>query len=77
MAKQLMQQCLECGAFSLQRTCPACGGNAQAAAPLKWSPEDHRAGIRRKMNRVEDPAWAESLPTLPASEAMEALLEEE
>ncbi|MCH1460758.1 MAG: RNA-protein complex protein Nop10 [Candidatus Poseidonia sp.] len=77
MARQRMQQCLSCGKFSLKIECPSCGERAQAAAPLKWSPEDHRAGLRRRMNRVEDPAWAEALPTLPASEAMEALLEEE
>ncbi len=65
MAKQRMQQCLTCGAFSLKTTCPACGERAQAAAPLKWSPEDHRAALRRKMNGVEDAEWAANLATLP------------
>ncbi|NCG42676.1 MAG: ribosome biogenesis protein [Euryarchaeota archaeon] len=49
MAKQLLQQCLDCNAWSLSTTCPSCGKTAQAAAPLKWSPEDHRAELRRKM----------------------------
>lgn len=77
MAKQRLQRCLGCGAFGLQRTCSVCGGSAQAAAPLKWSPEDHRAGLRRKMNGVEEKEWPQSLPTLPSAEAMEVQLEEE
>ncbi|MBL6733438.1 MAG: hypothetical protein ISP84_02710 [Candidatus Poseidonia sp.] len=70
MARQRMQQCLSCKAFSLKTTCPACGEVAQAAAPLKWSPEDHRAALRRKMNRVEEPGWASTLPTLPTLDEM-------
>ena len=70
MAKQRMQQCLSCGVFSLSTTCPACGGRAQAAAPLKWSPEDNRAALRRKMNGVEDPDWPSQLATLPSLESM-------
>lgn len=70
MAKQRMQQCLSCGAFSLSTICPVCGGQAQAAAPLKWSPEDHRAALRRKMNGVEDDDWPEQLATLPSLEQM-------
>ncbi len=77
MARQRMQQCLTCGAFSLNTTCPECGEVAQAAAPLKWSPEDHRSALRRKMNGVEDPAWAQSLPTLPSLEEMQAAVQEE
>ncbi len=72
MAKQRMQQCLSCGVFSLSTTCPACGGRAQAAAPLKWSPEDNRAALRRKMNGVEDPNWPSQLATLPSLESMKA-----
>lgn len=70
MARQRMQQCLSCKAFSLKTTCPACGAVAQAAAPLKWSPEDHRAALRRKMNGVEEPGWASTLPTLPTLDEM-------
>ena len=72
MAKQRMQQCLSCGAFSLSTICPVCGGQAQAAAPRKWSPEDHRAALRRKMNGVEDDDWPEQLATLPSLEQMQA-----
>lgn len=72
MAKQRMQQCLTCGAFSLKTTCPACGERAQAAAPLKWSPEDHRAALRRKMNGVEDAEWAANLATLPHLDELKA-----
>ena len=72
MARQLLQQCLQCGAWTLSTTCPACGAKAQAAAPLKWSPEDHRADIRRKMYNVEDTGWAQSLATLETLEEMKA-----
>lgn len=72
MAKQRMQQCLSCGAFSLNTTCPSCGERAQAAAPLKWSPEDNRASLRRKMNGVEDSDWPSQLATLPSLESMKA-----
>ena len=57
MARQILQQCLTCKAWSLATTCPACGNTAQAAAPLKWSPEDNRAQIRRKMYAVESKEW--------------------
>ncbi|MDG1555849.1 MAG: nucleolar RNA-binding Nop10p family protein [Candidatus Poseidoniaceae archaeon] len=70
MARQLLQQCLECEAWTLATTCPSCGSKAQAAAPLKWSPEDHRASIRRKMYNVESPEWAANLATLPSLDEM-------
>ena len=70
MARQLLQQCLTCQAWTLATTCPACGETAQAAAPLKWSPEDNRAPIRRKMYEVESPEWTEGLPTLPPLQEM-------
>lgn len=70
MARQLLQQCLECEAWTLATTCPSCGAKAQAAAPLKWSPEDHRADIRRKMYNVADAEWANALSTLPSLEEM-------
>ena len=73
MAKQRMQQCLSCGAFCLTVVCPICGGQAQAAAPLKWSPEDHRAALRRKMNGVDKKDWPEKLASLPSLEQMEAM----
>lgn len=78
MARQILQQCLECSAWTLATTCPACGATAQAAAPLKWSPEDHRANLRRKMNGVEEEGWHEKLATLPSlSEMQELIVEEE
>lgn len=72
MARQLLQQCLKCEAWTLATTCPSCGGTAQAAAPLKWSPEDHRATIRRKMYEVESPEWSANLPTLASLDDMKA-----
>ncbi len=64
MARQILQQCLECSQFCLDTTCSHCGGKAQAAAPLRWSPEDPRANLRRKLNKVGEEGWAETLPAL-------------
>ena len=77
MPRQLLQQCIDCGAWCLETTCPACGGKAQAAAPLKWSPEDHRANVRRQLNDVESPEWAKTIPTLPSLEKMRADMEQQ
>jgi rRNA maturation protein Nop10 len=60
-----MQKCTECGEHCLSTKCPTCGGFAKAAAPMKWSPEDKRAHLRRQLEGVEEPGWSESLPTLP------------
>jgi len=72
MARQILQQCLECSAWSLSTTCPICGGKAQAAAPIKWSPEDHRASIRRKMYDVNSKKWTKNLPELDSLDEMKA-----
>ena len=61
MARQLLQHCSKCKAWTLQRDCQYCDGTANAAAPLKWSPEDQRANIRRKMYNVESKEWLDSL----------------
>ena len=37
MARQLLQQCVECQAWTFERKCPHCEGPANAAAPIKWS----------------------------------------
>ena len=70
MARQMLQQCLECSAWSLSTTCSVCGGKAQAAAPIKWSPEDHRASVRRKMYNVSSQKWTDDLPKLDSLEEM-------
>ena len=72
MARQMLQQCLECSAWSLSTTCPICGGKAQAAAPIKWSPEDHRASIRRKMYDVNQKKWTDDLPELDSLDEMKS-----
>ncbi|DAC58414.1 MAG TPA: hypothetical protein HA354_03770 [Candidatus Poseidoniaceae archaeon] len=78
MARQLLQHCKKCGAWTLQRDCPHCDGIANAAAPIKWSPEDQRANIRRKMYDVESPEWLTTLPNLKTiTESRKAIFEEE
>ena len=68
MARQQMQKCKDCGAYSLSRTCPFCGGVAQAAPPMILSPEAKRAHLRRQLEGVEEDGWAQTLPTLASSE---------
>ena len=78
MARQLLQHCKKCGAWTLQRDCPHCDEIANAAAPIKWSPEDQRANIRRKMYDVESPEWMTTLPNLKTiTDSRKAILEEE
>ena len=78
MARQLLQHCKKCGAWTLQRDCPHCDEIANAAAPIKWSPEDQRANIRRKMYHVESPEWLTTLPNLKTiTDSRKAILEEE
>ena len=64
MARQLLQQCNQCKAWTFLRECPHCNGTANAAAPIKSSPEDKRANIRRKMYNVESEEWLNDLPEL-------------
>lgn len=64
MAKQLLQFCASCSNWGLNVQCSHCGGSAKAAAPLKWSPEDQRASIRRKLNNVGTEEWFDSLPKI-------------
>jgi len=62
MARQKLQRCLSCGSHGLSTTCTNCGANAQAAAPMKWSPEDPQAARRRLRQDVGSEQWLESLP---------------
>jgi rRNA maturation protein Nop10 len=68
MARQQIQKCKDCGTHCLSTSCSKCGGIAQAAAPMKWSPEDTRAHLRRQINGVEESGWANTLPTLASNE---------
>ncbi len=63
MARSKMQKCSSCGTYTLDTTCKECGSPAEAAAPLKFSPEDPQATRRRKFLKVTEKEWAESLPS--------------
>jgi rRNA maturation protein Nop10 len=63
MARSRTQKCTACGAYGLTTTCKQCGAPAQAAAPLKFSPEDPQAARRRQFQKVTDPEWTANLPT--------------
>ncbi len=71
MVRQKLQCCLSCGAHGLSTTCRSCGENAQAAAPMKWSPEDPQAARRRQRQDVGSEQWLESLPKAVTSTGSE------
>ena len=63
MARTRLQKCTVCGAYVLSETCGDCGGQAQAAGPMRFSPEDARADLRRKLKQVGTKEWLDSLPS--------------
>ena len=63
MARTKLQKCTACGEYGLSETCKKCGAQAQAAGPMRFSPEDPRADLRRRLKNVESKEWAESLPS--------------
>ncbi|MDP6639680.1 MAG: nucleolar RNA-binding Nop10p family protein [Candidatus Poseidoniaceae archaeon] len=62
MARQKLQKCTACGAYGLATTCGKCGQRAQAAGPLKWSPEDRQAQRRRQLHDVGSEEWMAKIP---------------
>lgn len=63
MARTRLQKCTACDAYGLSETCGECGAQAQAAGPMRFSPEDARADLRRKLKQVESKEWALNLPS--------------
>ena len=63
MARSKLQRCTACNAYGFGTTCSECGAPAQAAAPLRFSPEDPQAERRRHFQKVTEPEWVQSLPT--------------
>lgn len=63
MARTRLQKCTTCGAYGLSETCAECGAPAQAAVPMRFSPEDSRADLRRKLKNVESEEWVDQLPS--------------
>ncbi|MAT86188.1 MAG: hypothetical protein CMA25_04420 [Euryarchaeota archaeon] len=59
--RQLLQFCRVCEVYTLKTECPKCQTKVTQAPPLKWSPEDKRAYLRRKLENVADDEWSKSL----------------
>ena len=68
MVRQMLQICSSCDIHTLKVECPNCGAKVVQAAPIKWSPEDQRAHLRRQLDGVEEDGWSSTLPTLDDSE---------
>lgn len=63
MVRTRLQKCTSCGAYGLSEICSECGAPAQVAVPMRFSPEDARADLRRKLKNVESEEWVEQLPS--------------
>lgn len=53
MASVLLKRCTACKEYTLQETCPRCGGKAKPNRPAKFSPEDQYGEYRRKLKRLD------------------------
>jgi H/ACA ribonucleoprotein complex subunit 3 len=53
MASVLLKLCAKCADYTLQDTCPRCGGPAKPNRPAKFSPEDPYGEYRRKLKLLD------------------------
>ena len=53
MSHVLLKRCTSCKEYTLQETCPRCGGKAKPNRPAKFSPEDNDGETRRKLKRLD------------------------
>lgn len=53
MASVLLKRCTACKEYTLQETCPRCGGKAKPNRPAKFSPEDQYGEYRRKLKKLD------------------------
>lgn len=53
MGRTLLHRCTGCHEYTLQETCPRCGGKAAPNKPAKFSPEDHYGEYRRRLKQME------------------------
>ncbi|MHB1262204.1 MAG: RNA-protein complex protein Nop10 [Thermoplasmatota archaeon] len=53
VSNALLKRCLQCKEYTLQDTCPHCGGAAKPNRPAKFSPEDNYGEYRRKLKRLD------------------------
>ena len=53
MGGYILKFCAKCQDYTMQETCPRCGGKAVANAPAKYSPEDRYGEYRRKLKKMD------------------------
>ncbi len=58
--RSLMHRCRDCGRYTLQDVCPACGGPAGNPMPPRYSPEDRYGAYRRALMRQGEATWKTS-----------------
>jgi H/ACA ribonucleoprotein complex subunit 3 len=49
-----MLKCRSCGHYTMQETCPHCGGEAISSLPPKYSPHDKYAKYRRQAKEEQE-----------------------
>lgn len=49
--KMKMKKCRSCGEYTIQTTCPYCGGDVGEVYPPRYSPEDKYGKYRRLLKK--------------------------
>ncbi|MAS80914.1 MAG: ribosome biogenesis protein [Euryarchaeota archaeon] len=63
MVRGKLQRCKKCRSFGLGNICKKCGSSMEAAAAMKYSPEDPQGARRRKRQNAGSEEWFDSLPS--------------
>jgi len=50
----LLRKCVKCGVYTLQDTCPKCGGKAVSSHPAKFSMDDKYRKYKLIMRRLAE-----------------------
>ena len=68
LARSRLQRCPDCGRYGLGPDCSKCKVKMVAAAPIRFSPEDHQGARRRERLKVGKKEWLDSLPDIGEEE---------
>lgn len=63
MGRHLMRRCTACDAYTLQASCPHCGGKVEHPQPARYSPEDPYGDYRRRLKRMDQAEKADAART--------------
>ena len=52
--KSILLKCTACSRYTMERTCPHCGGSTVMAGPARYSPDDKYARYRSPLAYKSD-----------------------